>query len=98
MNCRPNSVQKILLHLRYLQFRPGRYYFHVCCHELVDGMSEAESNYARRVNGAQARGRTIEEVNQAHEKKVMKEINKRLQVILHQASGSGARWETMGLQ
>lgn len=43
-------------------------------------MSEAETDYTRRVNAAILQGRPLEEMEESQARKTAKEVNKRIQV------------------
>lgn len=43
-------------------------------------MSDAEAGFARRLNVAKSQGKSVEEVEEAQHRKMVKEVNKRIQV------------------
>ncbi|CBJ26303.1 Hypothetical leucine rich repeat protein [Ectocarpus siliculosus] len=48
--------------------------------EVADGMSEAEAGYERRLTAAKLQGRSIEEVEQTHNRNMLKEVKRRMQI------------------
>lgn len=58
--------------------------FTTCHHALftkvTSGMSDAEAGFARRLNVAKSQGKSVEEVEEAQHRKMVKEVNKRIQV------------------
>ncbi|CAN0309460.1 unnamed protein product, partial [Ectocarpus sp. 12 AP-2014] len=49
--------------------------------EVADGMSEAEAGYERRLTAAKLQGRSIEEMEQTHNRNMLKEVKRRMQSI-----------------
>lgn len=55
--------------------------------KLMDGISEAEASYTRRMTAAKMQGRSLEDVEEIHARKTANEATKRIQVMSTQGRG-----------
>lgn len=56
--------------------------------QVADGMSEAEAGYERRLTAAKLQSRSIEEVEQTHNRNMLKEVKRRMQASIFTNIGS----------